>query len=294
MQKIKIFTDSCADLGGDIRTKYDIGLVKMRTVDEGKETPADLSDVDYIRAIYKKIRETGKRIFTTQVPMAELEQAFSAAVEAGYAVLYVGCALPMSSSVNTASVVAKQLIEKYPDATIRCVDSTNCSLGEGMLAVYAAELRDSGKTLDEIVEALEVRKHEINQFVTVGSLDMLRKSGRVKGSAAFFGNLLGVKPIIISDYNGQNVPIVKVKGRRASLDKLVELTREAVIDPAEQTVYIAHADCAEDAEYLRRELIEKVGFKDAYIYFIGPIVGVCIGPDAIGTWCVGKKVEQAI
>lgn len=294
MQKIKIFTDSCADLGEDIRAKYDIGLVKMRTVDEGKETPADLSDVDYIRAIYKKIRETGKRIFTTQVPMAELEQAFDAAVEAGYAVLYVGCALPMSSSVNTASVVAKQLIEKYPDATIRCVDSTNCSLGEGMLAVYAAELRDAGKTLDEIVSALEERKHEINQFVTVGSLDMLRKSGRVKGSAAFFGNLLGVKPIIISDYNGQNVPIVKVKGRRASLDKLVELTKEAVIDPAEQTVYIAHADCAEDAEYLRRELIEKVGFKDAYIYFIGPIVGVCIGPDAIGVWSVGKKVELAI
>ena len=294
MQKIKIFTDSCADLGEDIRAKYDIGLVKMRTVDEGKETPADLSDVDYIRAIYKKIRETGKRIFTTQVPMAELEQAFGAAVEAGYAVLYVGCALPMSSSVNTASVVAKQLIEKYPDATIRCVDSTNCSLGEGMLAVYAAELRDAGKTLDEIVSALEERKHEINQFVTVGSLDMLRKSGRVKGSAAFFGNLLGVKPIIISDYNGQNVPIVKVKGRRASLDKLVELTKEAVIDPAEQTVYIAHADCAEDAEYLRRELIEKVGFKDAYIYFIGPIVGVCIGPDAIGVWSVGKKVELAI
>ena len=294
MQKIKIFTDSCADLGGDIREKYDIGLLKMCTVDEGVETPADLSDVEYILAVYKKIRETGKRIFTTQVPMAELEGAFRAAIADGYAVLYVGCALPMSSSVNTALVVAKQLCEEYPDAVIRCVDSTNCSLGEGMLAVFAAQLRDEGKTVDEIVSALDERKHEINQFVTVGSLDMLKKSGRVKGSAAFFGNLLGVKPIIISDYNGQNVPIVKVKGRRTSLDKLVELTKQAVIDPAEQTVYIAHADCAEDAEYLRRELIERVGFKDAYIYFIGPIVGVCIGPDAIGVWSVGKKVELAI
>ena len=111
---------------------------------------------------------------------------------------------------------------------------------------------------------------------------------------AFFGNLLGVKPIIISDYNGQNVPIVKVKGRKTSLDKMVSLIGESVIDPASQTVYISHADCAEDAEYLRRELIEKVGFKDAYIYFIGPIVGVCIGPDAIGAWCFGKKVELTI
>lgn len=294
MQKIKIFTDSCADLGADIRAKYDIDFVKMCTVEDGKEVPADLNDAEHILALYAKIRRDGKRIMTTQVPMAEFERAFTEAVEAGHAVIYVGCAVPMSSSVNTGSVVAKQLLEKYPDATIRCIDSTNCSIGEGMLAVYAATLRDEGKTVDEIVAAVEEKKHYVNQFVTVGSLDMLKKSGRVKGSAAFFGNLLGVKPIIISDYNGQNVPIVKVKGRKASLDKLVELTKEAVIDPAEQTVFIAHADCAEDAEYLRRELIEKVGFKDAYTYYIGPIVGVCIGPDAIGAWCFGKKVEMAI
>ncbi len=294
MQKIKIFTDSCADLGADIRKAYDIDFLKMCTVEDGKETPADLNDVERIRALYQKIRETGKRILTTQVPMAEFERAFTAAIEEGYAIIYIGCALPMSSSVNTGNMVAKQLLEKHPDAIIRCVDSINCSLGEGLLTVYAAQLRNEGKSVDEIVAAVEEKKHYINQFVTVGSLDMLKKSGRVKGSAAFFGNLLGVKPIIISDYNGQNVPIVKVKGRKASLDKLVQLTKEAVIDPAEQTVFIAHADCAEDAEYLRRELIEKVGFKDAYIYYIGPIVGVCIGPDAIGTWCFGKKVEMAI
>ena len=294
MQKIKIITDSCADLGADIRRKYDIAFLKMCTVEDGKETPADLNDVAYIKGLYQKIRETGKRILTTQVPMSEFERGFTEAIEAGYAVIYIGCALPLSSSVNTGNMVAKQLLEKYPDATVRCIDATNCSMGEGMLAVYAATLRDEGKSVDEIVCAVEEKKHCVNQFVTVGSLDMLKKAGRVKGSAAFFGNLLGVKPIIISDYNGQNVPIVKVKGRKASLDKLVSLVAESVIDPASQTVYIAHADCAEDAEYLRRELIEKVGFKDAYIYFIGPIVGVCIGPDAIGAWCFGKKVELAI
>ena len=293
MQKIKIFTDSCADLGADIRAKYDIDFVKMCTIEEGGEVPADLDDTAHIQAIYAKIRADGKRILTTQVPMAEFERAFTAAIEEGYAIIYVGCALPMSSSVNTGSMIAAQLQEKYPDAIIRCIDSTNCSLGEGLVAVYAAQLRNEGKSVDEIVAAVEEKKRYVNQFVTVGSLDMLKKAGRVKGSAAFFGNLLGVKPIIISDYNGQNVPIVKVKGRKASLDKLVELTREAVIDPAEQTVFIAHADCAEDAEYLRRELIEKVGFKDAYIYYIGAIVGVCIGPDAIGAWCFGKKIENA-
>jgi len=294
MQKIRIFTDSCADLGDDIRTKFDIDYFKMCTIDEGQEAPADLGDEEGIRAVYEKIRRTGKRILTTQVPAAEFEARMREALQGGSAILYVGCALPLSSSVNTGAMVAEKLCGEYPDAVIRCVDATNCSLGEGMLAVYAATLRDQGYAIDDIVSSLEERKHHINQFVTVGSLDMLKKAGRVKGSAAFFGNLLGVKPIIISDYNGQNVPIVKVKGRRASLDKLIELTKEAVIDPAGQTVYIAHADCAQDAEYLRNELIEKVGFKDAYTYYIGPIVGACIGPDAIGVWCVGKKVETSV
>ena len=141
---------------------------------------------------------------------------------------------------------------------------------------------------------MEEKKYEVNQFATVESLDMLKKAGRVKGSAAFFGNLLGVKPIIISDKNGQNVPIKKVKGRKTSLDELVNLTKEAVIDPASQTVFIAHADCAENAAYLREKLMSEIGFKDAYVNFIGPIIGSSIGPGAICAFCFGKKMEFAI
>ncbi len=293
MKPIKIFTDSCSDLGADIRAKYGIDYLKMCTVEDGREMPADLDFPTYTpKELYDKMR-AGKRLTTTQVPMAEFERGFTEAISGGFDVIYIGCALPMSSSVNTGMLVARTLTEKHPDAVIRCVDATNSCLGEGMLAVLAATLRDAGKTVEEILAVLEEKKHEINQFVTVGSLDMLRKAGRVKGSAAFFGNLLGVKPVIISDYNGQNVPICKVKGRKASLDKLVELTREAVIAPETQTAFVAHADCLADAEYLSGKL-KEIGFADVYVNFIGPIIGACIGPDAIGVWCYGKRVETAV
>ncbi|MBE6555402.1 MAG: DegV family protein [Ruminococcaceae bacterium] len=294
MKPIKIFTDSCSDLGADIRMKYDIDYMKMCTVEDGKETPADLDFPYYTPHELYDVMRGGKRILTTQVPMAEFKTRFTEALDEGFDILYIGCALPLSSSVNTGSMVAKQLMAEREGADIRCVDATNSCLGEGLLTVYAATLRAAGKSLDEIVAEIEEKKHEINQFVTVGSLDMLKKAGRVKGSAAFFGNLLGVKPVIISDRNGQNVPICKVKGRKASLDKLVELTRESVIDPASQTVFIAHADCLEDAEYLRDRLISEVGFSDAYVNFIGPIIGACIGPGAIGVFAFGKKVEMAV
>lgn len=291
---VKIYTDSCSDLGGDIRAEYGIEYIKCATVRNGVETPADLDWPTYTPKELYDIMRGGERLTTTQIMRDEAVRLFTAEAQAGNDVVYIGCALPLSSSVNTAGVIARDLTAQYPNVHIYCINSINACLGEGLLAVYAATLRNEGKSAAEIAAAVEEKKKTVNQFVTVGSLDMLKKAGRVKGSAAFFGNLLGVKPIIISDKNGQNVPIKKVKGRKPSLDELVELTKEAVIDPASQTVFIAHADCADDAEYLKEKLLAEVGFKDAYVNFIGPIIGSSIGPGAIGVFSFGKVVEFAI
>ncbi len=287
---IRIFTDTNADLCRELREQYNIDYLKMCTVYENKVTPADMDWEQWSPKEFYDLLRAGKRFTTTQVPQDEFRTRFTECLEAGDTVIYIGCALPMSSSVNTGAVIARDLLANYPDGKIYCVDSKNCCFGEGMLAILAAELRDAGKSAEEIVAAVEEKRKTINQFVTVGSLDMLKKSGRVKGSAAFFGNLLGVKPIIISDVTGQNIPICKVKGRNASLDKLIDLTRESVINPEEQIVYISHADCAEAAEYLKQKAME-IGFADVRVGYIGPVVGACIGPDAVGIWSFGKKVE---
>ena len=294
MANIKIFTDTNSDLGKDLREKYQIEYFKMRNIIDGKEVPADLEWPHFTpKEFYDILREGKKRVSTTQVPAEEFRARFTQCAEAGDTVIYVACALPLSASVNVAAVVARDLMAKYPDSKIYCVDSRNCCLGEGMMAILAATLRDEGKSAEEIVKAIEEKRDYVNQFVTVGSLDRLKKTGRVKGSAAFFGNLLGVKPIIISDLNGQNAPICKVKGRATSIDKLVELMAEAVVNPASQTVYIQHADCLEEAEILKEKAM-KLGFADAYITDINPIVGACIGPGAIGIWAYGKKIEVAM
>lgn len=294
MAKIRIFTDTNSDLGKDLREKYDIEYFKMCNVIDGEEVAADLDWPRFTpKEFYDILREGKKRVSTTQVPAEEFRTRFTECMEAGETVIYVGCALRMSASINAAAVVARDLMAKYPNGKIYCVDSKNCCLGEGMMAILAATLRDEGKSAEEIVAAIEDKRQYVNQFVTVGSLDRLKKTGRVKGSAAFFGNLLGVKPVLISDANGQNVPIVKVKGRAASIDKLVELLAESVVDPASQTVYVEHADCLEEAEALK-EKVMKLGFADAYIATINPVVGACIGPGAIGVWALGKKVEMAI
>ena len=129
-------------------------------------------------------------------------------------------------------------------------------------------------------------------FCTVHSLDALKRAGRVKATAAFFGNLFGVKPIIISDADGNNVPVKKVKGRENSLAELVELTKEAIIAPEEQTIYVAHADCEDEAKKLCEDIKKAIPCKGVHLCYIGPIIGASIGPGAVAIFSKGKEVGR--
>ena len=165
-------------------------------------------------------------------------------------------------------------------------------MGQGLMLLKAAEMRDAGSSLDEIVNFLEEHKLEYHQLATVESLDTLKRAGRVKASAAFFGNIFGVKPILISDAKGNNYAIEKQKGRRNALLRVVELTKENVIDPKNQICWISEAECKqEDMELLISKLKEAVPFKDVRVVPMGPIIGGTTGKGTIGVYFVGKKVE---
>lgn len=294
MNKVMILTDSCADLPKDLREKYNIDYVKMNTVYQDKETPASLDWETISPRDFYDISRRGERVKTTQVPADRFETAFRHYLDLGYDIVYIACSVKQSGSVNTATVVANKLLESYKDQKIFSVDSYNSSLGEGLVAIKAAEFRDQGLSSEEIANKIvEIRKN-VNEFITVNSLDALKRAGRVKGSAAFFGNLFGVKPILIADANGVQTPILKVKGRKQSMAKVVELLKEAIVEPENQTIYVVHADCPEEAEELKNLVKEAIPCKDVYIAYIGPIVGASIGPGAIGVFGFGKKVTYSV
>ena len=231
MRPIQILTDSCSDLSGELLEKYNIDYCKMNTVYEGKETPASLTWEYYTPKALYDIMRAGNRVTTTQVPPQVFMDKFTEYLEKGMDIVYVACSGKLSGSVNTGSVIANELKGKYPDADIRCIDSLNACVGEGMMAIYAAQLRDQGLSAADIeAKVLDSRKL-VNQIVTVDSLDTLKRAGRVKASAAFFGNLMGVRPILISDANGNNAPIKKVKGRANSMAEIVNELKETKSRP---------------------------------------------------------------
>ena len=291
MRKVKIITDSCADLTAEQLERYNIDYAKMTTVYEGKESLAKLTwTAEEVHEFYNIMRD-GKRITTAQVSVEEFTRVFGIYLALDMDILYIGCSSKQSGSVNTGFVVAKKLMEQHEGSKIVCIDSLNASIGIGMLAIEAAKMANVGASIDEIVKhILSVRKN-VNQYVTVHSLDALKRAGRVKGSAAFFGNLMGVKPILISDANGDQAAYKKVKGRQNSFEEIVAMLKASIVEPENQVIYFTHADCSQDeVDSLVKLIKREIPCKGVEVGFIGPIIGASIGPDAVGIWGFGQEV----
>ena len=295
MRKVKVIADSCADLNVEQLNKYGIAFAKMSTSCDGVESVATLLwTEDEVHALYNKMRD-GKRIITAQVSVEEFQRISEEYLNQDMDIVYIGCSSKQSGSVNTGFVTAKKLMEKYEGSTIICIDSLNASMGEGMLAIEAAKLANDGASATEIEAHILAIRKKVNQYVTVHSLDALKRAGRVKGSAAFFGNLMGVKPIIIADANGDQAAYKKVKGRQKSFEEIVALLKASMIEPEKQVVYLTHADCAKEEIDGLVELIRKeIPCLDVEVGYIGPIIGASIGPDAVGIWGFGQEVTYKI
>lgn len=294
MRTVKIITDSCADLSAEQLEKYDIDYARMSTIEDGIESPALLTwTQEEAHRLYETIRG-GKRITTAQVSVEEFNRIFSKYLEEGRDIVYVACSSKQSGSVNTGYVTARKLLEKYPEASIYCIDSLNSTIGEGMLAIEAAKQASQGKSAADINDYIMSIRKTVQEFATVHTLEHLKRAGRVSASSAFFGNLMGVKPILVADANGAQAAIKKVKGRHNSLREIVIMLRENIINANEQTIYIAHGDCQPDEiEELKQLVRSEIDCKDISVGYIGPIVGASTGPDTIGVWAFGRPVTYA-
>jgi len=294
MKSVKVITDSCSDLNVELLEKYNIDYAKMNTVYNGVVTPADLAwTAEEAHKLYQVMRD-GNRVTTTQVPVEEYNAVFGKYVDE-YDILYIGCCVKQSGSVNTAAMVAKQIMEEKPGTKIIAVDSLNACLAEGVVAIEAAKYAATGKNIDEVYDYVLKMRKTVNEYCTVHTLDYLKRAGRVKGPAAFFGNLMGVKPIIIADAVGNQAAFKKAKGRQNSLKEIVNLLKESIINPEEQTLYIGHADCSKEEVDAFVELVkQEIPCKDIYVGLIGPIIGASIGPDAFVINGIGKEVTFSL
>ena len=293
MNKVKVITDSCADPCKELRERFDIDYALMSLVWDGKEVPASCDeDIFTFKELYDAMRN-GKRIITQQVSDPEFERVFGKYLEQGYDIVYVACSTALSGSYNLGIQVGKRLMEKYPNQKIVCIDPKNSVGGEMLVAIEAAKAANNGAGVDEVAKVAQAASEKSMQFAAIGDLTYLKRAGRVKASAAFFGNLFGIKPILISNRIGENEAVKKVKGRKNSLDEIVDMLQKSLNDPerpaSEQMIIVAHADCINDAHYLVEQVKAKINPKEVYINPIGPTIGASVGPETIALYGFGDQ-----
>ena len=296
MKKFVIITDSCSDLEKELRQKYDIDYIPMRMIHNGNDYPADLDWKDIpVKRFYDLMRE-GNRITTAQITVHVYREVFEKYIKEGYDVLSISCSSALSASVLASMTARDELLKIYTESKIICIDSLNACYGLGILCITASELRAEGKTIEETAQWLEENKLKMNQECTPEKLSYLKQAGRVSAASAFFGGLLNIKPIIISDAKGQNFAIEKVKGRAASIERLVQrFSEEFEEDFPYQKIFVGHGDSLLSAEELKtavsKVVFEKTGkLSEIHTGYIGPIVGASCGPGTIVVYFFGKEV----
>ena len=293
MKEYVIVTDSCSDIGKEYREKFNIEYVKMLYHYDGVEYPADLDwEVHGSAKGFYDVMRNGKRIYTAQITVQMYKDEFEKWISEGKDIIYIGCSSALSASIKASMLARDELLAKYPDSKIVCVDSLMACSGLFLMCKHLSFMRANGASIEEAQKWIEENKLNIHQDCCVADLKYLKQAGRVSAGSAFFGGLFQVKPIIISDAKGQNFAIEKVKGRKQSIDRIVERMKADYRPEVFPDVIVAHADCEEDALYLKAQVMEKIGVReeDITINFIGPIIGATVGPGTMSLYYYGTEV----
>lgn len=283
-QDFVFVADSTSDLPVEIYEKNNIKLIELIYQLDGKEY-ADISGMPY-QEFYKKLRE-GATAKTSQVTPDTFESIFTDIVKEGKGVLYVAFSSGLSGTYNSARIAAETVKEKYPDANIRIVDSLSASLGEGLLVYKAIEVMNQGKSLDEVADWIEEHKLHLCHMFTVDDLMFLHRGGRVSKTSAIAGSILGIKPGLHVDNEGHLIPLAKIRGRKQSINWLVENMEKRIGNWKNDVFAICHGDCIEDAKYLQSLVKEKFGIEKCIIRNTGTVIGSHSGPGTLALFFLG-------
>lgn len=287
MNNYVIFTDSSCDLSEHMLQQRGVYSSSLSFRFDGDDKEYFNNEMP-IEEFYNKMRDGGVAK-TAAVNVDSFAIKFEELLKRGLDILYIGFSSGLSTTYNCARLAAEQLKNKYPERIIITVDTLAASAGIALLIDLVIEKKNEGATIEEAAEYAESMKHKICHWFTVDDLVYLKRGGRISPTAAFFGNMLGIKPVLHVDNDGHLVNMLKVRGRRVSIMTLADKYGELCDDEGNKIVYISHADCLSEAEELGRIIKEKHGAETKLITNVGTVIGAHSGPGTIALFFVGKE-----
>lgn len=285
----KIITDSSANLTEEMIEQYNIDIVPLvfRIGEEEYYSYVKGEKTD-IKQFYDRMRQ-GDIIKTSLINIEKCQQIFENNLKQGKDILYISFSSALSGTYNAALMVAKNFQKDYPERKIYVIDSLAASMGEGLLVYYCAEQKRSDKSIDEVKNWLIENRLHLCHWFTVDDLFHLKRGGRISAATALVGTVLAVKPVMHVNDKGELVSVSKVRGRRKSLNALVDEMQKTCINPTEQIIFISHGDCIDDALYVEKLVRERLNVKDVKINYVDPVIGAHSGPGTIALFFIGTK-----
>lgn len=283
---------STADMPKSFFEERNVAYVCFHFNMDGKDYPDDLGESMPFPEFYKRIEE-GAQPTTSQVNVEEFTNFFEPFLKEGKDILHVSLSSGLSGSFNSASIAARDLMEKYPERTIKVVDSLGASSGFGVLMTYLADLRDEGKSLTEVYDWAEKNKLRVHHWFFSTDLTSYKRGGRISATSAMVGTLLGICPLLNMDNEGHLIPRKKIRTKKKVIEELVNMMKEHVEDGPDYKgyCYISNSACEEDAEKVR-DLVEAYcpNLKGkVLINSIGTVIGSHTGPGTVALFFLGDE-----
>ena len=288
MKDFEIFTDSCCDLQIEYVLEKKLHFARLTCSYGGKDYIDDLGQSLSHKQFFQDLRN-GEMPLSSQPSVQEFYKKFKLITASQKDILYICVSSGLSGTENSANIAKNMLLEENSEINISIVNVLTASLGQGLMVMKAVEMKEAGKSLREIISYIEENRQRLNTYITVDDLNYLKRGGRLSTAAAMIGIVLHIKPILTINNEGRVMPIIKVKGRKNSINKLVEIVKERIEDSENQIIAISHGDCAQEALKLKENLLKVIKVKDIIINFTGPAVGTHGGPGNIAIFFMGKE-----
>lgn len=274
---VKIITDSTSYISKDLVEKYDIDILSLNVLLNGKnKRELDWTNEEF----YQEIEKCNEFPKSSQPSLEEMTNIFEKHILQNDQVAAVFMSSKMSGTFSTANVIKEQLLEEYKAAQIEILDSKTNSMQLGFAALEGAKKASEGATLKEVVEVME---HVINNsrfLFTPETFEYLKKGGRIGGAAALLGHLLNIKPVLTVE-NGQTTVFGKARTRKKAIDLILNKLYEDASDRELGGVIVHHINCEEKGQEIAEEIGLKLGIK-VKLQSIGPVIGTHVGPGSVG------------
>ncbi|PJI08726.1 MULTISPECIES: DegV family protein [Clostridium] len=273
---VKILTDSTSCMSSDLINEYDINLVSLSvTFDDETFKEMDISN----EVFYKKMDEKGIPV-SSQPSIEDFCSAMKKVVSAGDDLLCIFISSDMSGTYSTAHIARDMVLEEYKSAKIEILDSKANCMQLGFCAISAAKAARDGKSLGEVKKAAEENLKKSRFLFIPENLVYLRKGGRIGGASALIGNLLKIIPILTVE-NGVTTVYAKVRTKKRAVETMIQKVHEDVEKFGLGGIAIHHINCYDEAQKLADIIKDRFNIK-AIICDIGPVIGLHVGPGAIG------------